>query len=253
MVPAAAAVDVGPVFDLARFRDQQRDAIGVEGMRILAVDFDGPGEVGGRLRTIRRTLPGRGVTGIACPRAPKLDHPGAHRRNDRDLLREGGRHHALVECRRLVHVARHVNAVDGADNAELHERADGGILVGDPDHGFAQCQRLVRLAPVTLLQQVDEIDTVADAEPGEVDDNVVALGVPCSSNSRRSIGLTTKLPSLAMNWNGTAVQFQDSASLMKRDMQALRMRKRYFRGSTSMNGAYVHVDAQDDRPKSRRS
>ena len=29
-----------------------------------------------------------------------------------------------------MHVARHVNAVDGADNAELHERADGGILGG---------------------------------------------------------------------------------------------------------------------------
>ena len=31
---------------------------------------------------------------------------------------------------------------------------------------------------------------------------------------------------------------------MKRDMQALRMRKRYFRGSTSMNGAYGDVHAQ---------
>ena len=128
------------------------------------------------LRAIGRALAGRGVTGIACPRAPKLDHPGAHRRNDRDLLREGGRHHALVKGGGLVHVARHVNAVDGADNAELNQRADGGILVGDADHGFAQCQLLVRLAPVTLLQQVDEIDTVADAEPGKVDDDVVALG-----------------------------------------------------------------------------
>jgi hypothetical protein len=52
------------------------------------------------------------------------------------------------------------------------------------------------------------------------------------------MGLTTRLPSLAMNWKGTAVQFQDSASLMKRDMQALSRRKRYLRGSTSMKGAY---------------
>ena len=66
-----------------------------------------------------------------------------------------------------MHVARHVNTVDGADNAELHERADGGILVGNAGHGFAQCQRLVRLAPVTLLQQVHEIDAVADPEPGK--------------------------------------------------------------------------------------
>ena len=52
------------------------------------------------------------------------------------------------------------------------------------------------------------------------------------------MGFTTRLPSLAMNWKGTAVQFHDSASLMKRDMHELRMRKRYFLGSTSMKGAY---------------
>ena len=44
MVPAAAAVDVGPVLDLARLRDQLRDAVGVEGVRGLAVDLDGPRE-----------------------------------------------------------------------------------------------------------------------------------------------------------------------------------------------------------------
>ena len=74
-----------------------------------------------------------------------------------------------------MHVALHVDAVDLTDDAELHERPDGGIAV-DPGHGLAQAQRSVRLAAVGLLQQVDEIDAVADAELGEIDDDVVALG-----------------------------------------------------------------------------
>ena len=79
---------------------------------------------------------------------------------------------------------------------------------------------------------------VADAEPREVDDNVVALGDALLVELVNRMGLTTRLPSLAMNWNGTAVPVGPaSANLKKRDMQAFRMRKRYFRGSTSKNGA----------------
>ena len=176
MVPAAAAVDIGPVFDLARFGDQKRDAIGVEGVRILAVDFDGPRKAGGHLGAIGRALAGRRIAEVARPRAAELDHARAHRGYDRDLLGQRDRHRALVERGRLVHVARYVNTVDRADNAELQQRPDGGILVGHPGHGLAQAQRLVRFAPVPLLQQVDEIDAVADAELGKIDDDVVALG-----------------------------------------------------------------------------
>ena len=44
MVPAAAAIDVGPMLDLPRLRDQFGDAVGVHGMRRPAVDLDGPRE-----------------------------------------------------------------------------------------------------------------------------------------------------------------------------------------------------------------
>ena len=46
--------------------------------------------------------------------------------------------------------------------------------------------------------------------------------MPCSSSSVSGIGLTTRLPSLAMNWKGTALPVGPAmANLKKRDMQAL--------------------------------
>ena len=41
-----------------------------------------------------------------------------------------------------------------------------------------------------------------------------------------------------MNWNGTALPVGPAiANFQNRDIDAARMRKRYFRGSTSMKGA----------------
>ena len=40
MVPAAASVDIGPVLDFARLRDQEGDAVGVEGVRRLPIHVD---------------------------------------------------------------------------------------------------------------------------------------------------------------------------------------------------------------------
>ena len=78
----------------------------------------------------------------------------------------------------------------------------------------------------------------------EVDDDVVALGDALLVERVSVIGLTTKLPSLAMNCerHRLPVPGLSDASLMKRDMQALRMRKRYFRGSTSMIRRIGEVD-----------
>src|SRR5262245_64202292 len=44
MIPTSAAVDIGPVFDLAGFRNQWRDAVGVHRMRRLSDDPDGARE-----------------------------------------------------------------------------------------------------------------------------------------------------------------------------------------------------------------
>src|SRR5262249_40866002 len=130
MVPAATAIDVGPVLDLARFRDQQRGAVGIEGVRVLAVDFYGPGKAGSDFGAIGRALAGAGIARGDVARTPELDHPGAYRIDDRDLLRQRGWHQALVEASRLVHVARHVDAVDRSDDAELQQRPDRWIFVG---------------------------------------------------------------------------------------------------------------------------
>src|SRR5262245_36890990 len=62
VVPAVTLVDVGPVLDLSGFRDQQRYPVGVEGVRVLPVHLDGPGE-GRVLRAIRRAW-----TGCVVPR-----------------------------------------------------------------------------------------------------------------------------------------------------------------------------------------
>ncbi len=47
MIPAAAAVGIGPMLDLTRLRHQQTDAVGVHRVGLAAIDADDPGEVGG--------------------------------------------------------------------------------------------------------------------------------------------------------------------------------------------------------------
>ena len=46
VVPAAAAVLVGPMLDLAGLGNNHRDAVGVERVGVLAVDANGPGSLG---------------------------------------------------------------------------------------------------------------------------------------------------------------------------------------------------------------
>src|SRR5262245_3757166 len=105
MVPTAAAVDVGPVLDLARFRDQERDPVGVHRVRGLAVDPDGPREHRG-LRAVGRALTCYWVARVALAGPSELHDPGPHRRDDRDLLRQDRRHHARVWVSRPQDAAR---------------------------------------------------------------------------------------------------------------------------------------------------
>jgi len=70
--------------------------------------------------------------------------------------------------------ARNVHALDLADDAELQDAADQRIVVVALQR-LRERQGTVRLAPVGLLQRVHQRGGVANAEPGEIDDDVVPL------------------------------------------------------------------------------
>ena len=54
------------------------------------------------------------------------------------------------------------------------------------------------------------------------------------------MGRTTRFPSLAINWSGTALPLASArVSIHQREIVAARIRKRYLRGRTSKNGAYA--------------
>ena len=123
--------------------------------------------------------PVAGIARVAVVRPAEFDHARAHRRDDRDLIGQFGRHHALVVGPAAVGRGQgdpgHVHALDRADDAELQHSAE--YRVDDIAlQGLRQRHRPVGLVAAGLLQDVDEVQSVADAEPREVDDDVVALG-----------------------------------------------------------------------------
>ena len=173
MIPAAAAVDVGPVLDLTRLRDQQRDAVRIHRMRFLPVDLDGPRERH-VLRAVRRALAVRPAR-VAVAGAAELDKPRAHRRDDRDLHGERVRDLADVRRGREVGDAGHVDARHRTDDTEFEHRPDHRIVVVALQ-GFAERQRVLRTAAVFAhLEQVDELEPRADREGREVDHDIVAF------------------------------------------------------------------------------
>src|SRR5262245_3162934 len=131
MVPAATTIDVGPVLDLARFRDQQRDPIGVERMRRLAIDLDGPRE-GCRFGAIGCALTRRRIARITVAGPAEFDDPGAYRRDDRDLLGEYVWHLARVIVAATVgngqHLIWRIGARHRAHDPKLHDGTDRGIV-----------------------------------------------------------------------------------------------------------------------------
>src|SRR5262245_22152333 len=74
VIPAAAAIDVGPVLDFAGGGDDIGDAVGVHGVGFPTVHSDGPGEVEHHLRAIGRALTRDRVARVASAAAPELDH-----------------------------------------------------------------------------------------------------------------------------------------------------------------------------------
>ena len=168
MVPAVTTVDIGPVLDLSWFGYQERYPVGVEGVRVLAVHSDRPGEQGCGLRAIRGALAGDGIPRVAGTGAAELDDPGPHRRDDGDLLGQHRRHLALVVRAAAVGLGQghawHIDARHGAHDPEFHDLADHRIT-------WMTCQRrsqrelLLRPASVVAHHQlVHQVDPVADRE-----------------------------------------------------------------------------------------
>src|SRR5262249_43178323 len=93
MIPASAAVDVGPVLDVSGLRVLERDPVGVHGMGGSSVDLDDPGE----RRLIRAVGDALtiGLTRVSVPSSP-LDDPCPDGSDDGNLLSQGSRHHARI-------------------------------------------------------------------------------------------------------------------------------------------------------------
>src|SRR5258708_12179034 len=68
MIPASAAVDVGPVLDVSRLRVQERDPVGVHGVGGCSIALDDPWE-----RRLIRAF--RDALTIGLPRAPVPSSP----------------------------------------------------------------------------------------------------------------------------------------------------------------------------------
>ena len=241
VIPAAAAVNVGPVLDLAGLRVDHRHAVGVHRVGSLAVDGDGPGEAEHHFGAIGRALSRARIARVAVTFSAEFDDARAHRCDDRDLLCKGWWHHALVITTTAVRggegAARHVYAWHRANNPELqHGTKDRVAFV--TAQGVRQRHPTIGLVAARLFQDVDEVELVADSEPREVDDDVVALGdalfVEFSQGDRMHHEVAVVGDKL--EWHDTAGGTGND-ELEKRDMHAFRMRKRYLSGRTSMNGA----------------
>src|SRR5215470_17497741 len=85
VIPSAATVDVGPVFDGSRLLVLELDAVSVHRMRLAVIDDDGPREADLR-GTIRYARAGAGLDRIAVAGSAPLDHALTHGRDDRNLL-----------------------------------------------------------------------------------------------------------------------------------------------------------------------
>src|SRR5262249_39643263 len=174
MIPAAATVDEGPVLDGSGLLVLELDPVRVHRMPLALIDEDEPREAVLR-GTIWYTRAGAGLKRIAVAESTPLDHARAHGRDDGNLLRQHVRHLAQVRIGCPESHGRVIDALDLADDTELHDRAHcrGG---GDASQSLLQRHLDVGLAAVRLLQGIDQVRHVADLESAEVDDDVVALG-----------------------------------------------------------------------------
>src|SRR5262245_51737659 len=175
MVPTSAAIDIGPVLDLAWFRDQERNPVGVHGMPFLPVYPDGPRECRG-FRAVRDALT-IGLARVAVARPAKFDKPRPDGVADnRNLYGQNRRHRAQVRIGRVEDNTGYINALDVADDVEFQDRADARIVRVALDHRGRLAQRyrvLLSATVLTHLQPVHQPDLAADRERGEVDDHVV--------------------------------------------------------------------------------
>src|SRR5215471_2454344 len=174
VIPSAAAVDKGPVLDGSWLLVLELNAVCVHRMRLAVIDHDGPREAVLR-RTIGDARAGVGLDRIAIARSAPLDRARTHRRDDRNLLRQHVRNLARVRIGCPEGDGRVIDALDLADDPELHDRANRWV-VGDASQGLRQRHLSVGLAAVRLLQGIDQERHVADPEPAEVDNDVIALG-----------------------------------------------------------------------------
>src|SRR5580692_2841177 len=169
MIPAAAAIDVGPVFDVTRLRVDQRNAIGVHGVSSLAVDHHGPRE-SVRLVAIRDALAVR-LDGIAGTGPAPLHDALADRRDDRNLLGEHARNDARIRIGRIQGNARSVDTRHAGCDLELHDATHGWIVLGASQR-LTQRNLPVGHAATGLLERVHQRDLVSDPEGREVHDDV---------------------------------------------------------------------------------
>jgi hypothetical protein len=106
-----------------------------------------------------------------------------------DLLRQ--RHRDLAQIRRAGKVdgARYVDALHLANNSKLQHRADEWIV------GIALERRRV-LRPASVVphrEPVHELDPRPDWKPGEIDDDVVALGYALLIQGRKGDGVDNQV------------------------------------------------------------
>src|SRR5262249_58265136 len=93
MIPASAAVDVGPVLDVSGLRVLERDPVGVHGVGGSAIDLDDPWE----RRLIRAVGDALtiGLTRVSVPSSP-LDDPCPDGSDHGKLLAPLSPHHAAI-------------------------------------------------------------------------------------------------------------------------------------------------------------
>src|SRR5262249_9242247 len=146
MVPTSAAVDDGPVLDLARPRDQCRNPVGVEGMGFLSVHLDRPWKRC-EFRAVRGAFTCLRIARVAAARPPNHEDPDPYRCDDRNLLVQHCRHLAAIRVVGVVDEAWHVDALDLADDPEFEDGADRRI-VWVAGKGLRQREFAVWPAPV---------------------------------------------------------------------------------------------------------
>src|SRR5262249_16382651 len=136
VIPSAAAVDIGPVFDGSGLLVLQLNPVGVHRMRLAVVDDDGPREAVLR-RTIRYASAGVGLNRIAVAGSTPLDRARTHGRDDRNLLRQHRRNLARGRIGCPAGASGVMDALDLADDTELHDRANRRVGV-DASKGLPQ-------------------------------------------------------------------------------------------------------------------